>query len=69
MSERRSRYGFYLPNFRVISRLVLAIGGSYGLAVLTDLMFLALPIDHILPLRQFAWQHIGNETLYLPATK
>lgn len=47
MSERRSRQGFYLPNFRVISRIVLAIGGSYGIAVLTDLMFLALPIDDI----------------------
>lgn len=47
MSERRSRHGFYLPNFRVISRIVLAIGGSYGIAVLTDLMFLALPIDDI----------------------
>lgn len=47
MSERRSRHGFYLPNFHVISRIVLAIGGSYGIAVLTDLMFLALPIDDI----------------------
>ena len=47
MSKRRSSHGFYLPNFSVISRIVLAIGGSYGIAVLTDLLFLALPIDDI----------------------
>ncbi|WP_201537764.1 hypothetical protein [Psychrobacter immobilis] len=47
MSKRRSRHGFYLPNFTVFSRIVLAIGGSYGIAVLTDLIFLALPIDDI----------------------
>lgn len=47
MSKRRSSHGFYLPDFSVISRIVLAIGGSYGIAVLTDLLFLALPIDDI----------------------
>lgn len=51
MSQRRrsqkSSQGFYVPDFRVLSRIVLAIGGSYGIAVLTDLMFLALPIDDI----------------------
>lgn len=47
MSKRRSSHGFYLPDFTVFSRIVLAIGGSYGIAVLTDLIFLALPIDDI----------------------
>lgn len=47
MSKRRSSHGFYLPNFQVFSRIILAIGGSYGIAVLTDLMFLTLPIDDI----------------------
>ncbi|AMT97171.1 MULTISPECIES: hypothetical protein [Psychrobacter] len=47
MSKRRSSHGFYLPDFSVISRIVLAIGGSYGIAVLTDLLFLALTIDDI----------------------
>lgn len=47
MSKRRSSQGFYLPDFTVFSRIVLAIGGSYGIAVLTDLVFLALPIDDI----------------------
>ena len=47
MSKRRSSHGFYLPDFSVISRIVLAIGGSYDIAVLTDLLFLALPIDDI----------------------
>ena len=47
MSKRRSSHGFYLPDFSVISRIFLAIGGSYGIAVLTDLLFLALPIDDI----------------------
>ena len=45
MSKRRSSHGFYLPDFSVFSRIVLAVGGSYGIAVLTDLIFLALPID------------------------
>ena len=47
MSKRRSSQGFYLPDFTVFSRIVLAISGSYGIAVLTDLVFLALPIDDI----------------------
>lgn len=47
MSKRRNSHGFYLPDFTVFSRIVLAIGGSYGIAVLTDLVFLALPIDDI----------------------
>ena len=47
MSKRRSSHGFYLPDFSVISRIVLAIDGSYGIAVLTDLLFLALPIGDI----------------------
>lgn len=47
MSRRHSSHGFYLPSFTVLSRIVLAIGGSYGVAVLTDLAFLALPIDKI----------------------
>ncbi|MER2011887.1 MAG: hypothetical protein ABS881_05915 [Psychrobacter alimentarius] len=47
MSKRCSSHGFYLPDFSVISRIFLAIGGSYGIAVLTDLLFLALPIDDI----------------------
>ncbi len=47
MSKRRSSHGFYLPDFTVFSRIFLAIGGSYGIAVLTDLIFLALPIDDI----------------------
>ena len=46
-SSQKSSHGFYLPDFSVISRIVLAIGGSYGIAVLTDLLFLALPIDDI----------------------
>ncbi len=47
MSKRRSSHGFYLPDFSIFSRsrIVLAVGGSYGIAVLTDLIFLALPID------------------------
>jgi len=47
MSTRRSTPRLYLPNFRLLSRIGLAIGGSYGVAVLTGLMFLALPIDDI----------------------
>lgn len=47
MSQRRSSHGFYLPDVRIISRIILAIGGSYGIAVLSDLMFFALPIDDI----------------------
>ena len=47
MSKRCSSHDFYLLDFSVISRIVLAIGGSYGIAVLTDLLFLALPIDDI----------------------
>lgn len=47
MSKRRSSHGFYLPDFSVLSRILLAVGGSYGIAVLTDLIFLALPIDDI----------------------
>lgn len=47
MSKRRSSHGFYLPEFKVLSRIFLAIIGSYGIAVLTSLTFLALPIDEI----------------------
>lgn len=47
MSTRRRSLRFYRPNFRLLSRIVLAIGGSYGVAALTGLMFLALPIDDI----------------------
>lgn len=47
MSKRRSSHGFHLPDFSVLSRILLAVGGSYGIAVLTDLIFLALPIDDI----------------------
>lgn len=47
MSKRRSSHGFYLPEFKVLSRILLAIIGSYGIAVLTSLTFLALPIDEI----------------------
>lgn len=47
MSKHRSSHGFYLPHFTVFSRIVLAIIGSYGIAMLTDLIFLALPIDDI----------------------
>lgn len=47
MSKHRSSHGFYLPNFKIVSRIILAITGSYGIAVLTDLIFLTLPIDDI----------------------
>ncbi|WP_201594217.1 hypothetical protein [Psychrobacter vallis] len=47
MSKRHSSQGFYLPDFTVFSRIVLAIGGSYGVAVLTDLVFLSLPMETI----------------------
>lgn len=46
-SSQKSSHGFYLPDFKVLSRIILAIGGSYGIAVLSDLMFLTLPIDDI----------------------
>lgn len=47
MSKHRSIHGFYLTNFKVLNRIFLAIIGSYGIAVLTSLVFLALPIDDI----------------------
>lgn len=51
MSQRRSRqkssHSFYLPSLNVLSRIILAIGGGYGVAALTNLAFLALPIDDI----------------------
>lgn len=47
MSKRHSSQGLYLPDLKTLSRIVLAIGGSYGVAVLTDLVFLSLPMETI----------------------
>ncbi len=61
MSKRRSSHGFYLPDFTVFSRIVLAVAGGYGIAVLTDLVFLALPIDDI---SAIYWGQIASIVVY-----
>lgn len=65
MSQRRSRQkssqGFYLPSINMLSRIVLAIGGGYGVAVLINLAFLALPIDAI---SAIYWSQIASIVVY-----
>lgn len=61
MSHRRSSQGFYLPNLNVLSRIVLAIVGGYGVAALTNLAFLALPIDAI---SAIYWSQIASIMVY-----
>lgn len=61
MSKHRSSHGFYLPDFTVFSRIVLAVAGGYGIAVLTDLVFLALPIDDI---SAIYWGQIASIVVY-----
>lgn len=61
MSHRRSSQGFYLPNLNILSRIVLAIVGGYGVAALTNLAFLALPIDAI---SAIYWSQIASIVVY-----
>lgn len=65
MSQRRSRQksnqGFYLPSLNVLSRISLAIVGGYGVAVLVNLAFLALPIDAI---SAIYWSQITSILVY-----
>ncbi|WP_131669781.1 DUF3649 domain-containing protein [Psychrobacter pygoscelis] len=42
-----SRLLIYKPYLRLASRIILAIVGSYGIATLTALAFLGLPIDRV----------------------
>ncbi|MEN6670063.1 hypothetical protein AAJP47_06790 [Psychrobacter sp. B38] len=60
MSHRR-RQGFYLPTLNVLSRIVLASIGGYGVAVLTSLACLALPIDTI---SAIYWGQITSIVVY-----
>ena len=43
--KHSSRRLIYEPYLRLASRIILAIVGSYGIATLTALAFLGLPID------------------------
>ncbi|MGP9688920.1 hypothetical protein ACT3TH_07150 [Psychrobacter sp. AOP22-C1-C5] len=60
-SKQKSSQGFYLPSLNVLSRIVLAMGGGYGVAVLTNLVFLALPMDTI---SAIYWSQIASIVVY-----
>ena len=59
--SQKSSQGFYLPSLNVLSRIVLAMGGGYGVAALTNLAFLALPMDTI---SAIYWSQIASILVY-----
>jgi hypothetical protein len=60
-SKQKSSQSFYLPSLSALSRIILAMGGGYGVAVLTNLAFLALPMDTI---SAIYWSQIASIVVY-----